>query len=283
VSLLLRGRLAAFDTAQFSTVVREHVAFRRRSGDLGTTLRAYGEHHRRQAARTQWTMSDLHTVVVTAHNHAVFLADSLASILRQEWRPLELIVVDDASTDDTREVLPRLLSRLPSGVTARTLRNPRSLGQTGSINLAALAARGSVLTMADADDYMLGGTIPLARDLLAKHQAFLFGGSPRMFWGELPVERDIEVPAERAPVVRYEPSDIFERPTDLNISHNGSTYLRSAWRFVGGYRRVARTRITFASDRDFQLRLASVFPVVATPIDVSNWRMGTSTLRGSYR
>jgi glycosyltransferase involved in cell wall biosynthesis len=283
VNLRLRGRLAAFEAAQFSTVVQEHVAFRRRSGELGVTLRAYGEHHRRRASRTRWEMSDLHTVIVTAHNHAAFLADSLAAVLRQEWRPLELIVVDDASTDDTREVLPGLLANLPSRVTARTFHNPRSLGQTGSINLATLAARGSVLTMADADDYMLGGTIPLARDLLAKHQAFLFGGNPRMFWGELPVERDIDVPAEGVPVVRYEPDDICQRPTDLNISHNGSTYLRSAWRLVGGYRRVARTRITFASDRDFQLRLASVLPVVATPIDVSNWRIGTSTLRGSYR
>ena len=280
----LRARAAAFEGRQLMMATTEHVAFRRSRRDLGDVLRAYGAFHRRRAARVSWGMTDLHTVIITAHNHARYLPEAMDSILRQDWRPLEIVLIDDGSEDDTPSLSPRLLAKLPAGVNARALRNDRSLGQTASINMAALAARGSVLTMADADDFMLGGTITLARSLLARHRAFLFGGAPRMFWGdELPTQRDVETPEGGAPVTAYTPERVIAQPTQMNISHTGSTFLRSAWWLVGGYRRIARTRITLASDREYHLRIASLLPAVETSLDVSHWRMGSSTLRGGYR
>jgi hypothetical protein len=282
-SAALGGRKAAFDLRQFVTSVHEHVAFRRRGGELGEVLRAYGNFHRTRSAGVRWEMSELHSVVVTAHNHAAFLPDSLSSIWRQDHRPLDVIVVDDASTDDTQAVLRRLLADVPEDVTARVLTNRRSLGQTGAINLAAIAARGSVLTMVDADDYMLGGTISMARNLMAADRAFLFGGAAEMFWGELPEQRDLQLPPDPVPHTSWTPQAIFANPTQMNISHTGSTFLLAAWRCVGGYRRLARTRITFASDREFHLRVASLFPMVETALTVSHWRRGSSVNRGRFR
>jgi glycosyltransferase involved in cell wall biosynthesis len=221
--------------------------------------------------------------VITAHNHAEFLPEAIQSVLRQEWRPLELIVVDDASEDETQSVLARLLAGLPPEVSGRVLHNRRSLGQTGSVNLGTLAARSSVLTMVDADDFILGGTIPLAREMLAAQRAYLFGGGAHMFWGDVPDDRDIELPAGGVAPTRYEPERVYADPTELNISHTGSTYLRSAWRLVGGYRRVARTRITFAADREFHLRIGALLPMVAVEPDVSHWRMGSSVNLGRFR
>jgi glycosyltransferase involved in cell wall biosynthesis len=283
VSAAPRARKAAFDAVELTRIVREHAAFRRRGGELGDVLRAYGDFHRTRAAKVEWEMSELHTVVITAHNHAEFLPESIESVLLQEWRPLELIVVDDASEDDTQAVLRRLLANLPAGVTASVLHNKRSLGQTGSVNLATLAARGSVLTMVDADDFMLGGTIPIARDQLMAQRAYLFGGGARMFWDDVPEQRAIELPPEGPQPTRYEPERVYANPTELNISHTGSTYLRSAWQLVGGYRRVARTRITFAADREFHLRIGALLPMVAIAPDVSHWRMGSSVNRGRFR
>lgn len=283
MTVRLRCRKAAFDLRQFGTIACEHVAVRRHGGELGEILRGYGEFHRTRANRVQWAMSDLHSVVVTAHNHAAYLPDSLDSIWRQGHRPLDVIVVDDASTDDTRQVLQRLLRDVPDGVTARVLRNPRSLGQTGAINLASLAARGSVLTMVDADDFMLGGTLSVARAMMTEERAFLFGGAPEMFWGELPEQRDLQVPTGGAPRTMWLPQTFCANPTQMNISHTGSTFLLDAWRCVGGYRRLARTRITFAADREFHLRIASLFSIVETPLCVSHWRQGSSINRGRFR
>lgn len=48
------------------------------------------------------------SVVMPAYNSARFLPRSLGSVLGQTFRDLEVIVVDDASTDDTREVVAGL-------------------------------------------------------------------------------------------------------------------------------------------------------------------------------
>jgi glycosyltransferase involved in cell wall biosynthesis len=279
----LQARKVAFDARQVRDVLAEHVAFRRHGGDLGGVLAAYGRHHRQRAATVRWAMSDLHTVVITAHNHGRFLPSAMESVLRQDWRPLEVIVVDDASRDDTPQVLAGALRDVPEGVHLRILRNRRSLGQTGSINLATLAARGSVLTMVDADDYLLAGTVPLARQLLHDHQAYLFGGAPRMFWGDIPQPSELELPAGDLPVEEFLPSRIFAEPTAMNISHTGSTFLRPAWHAVAGYRRIARTRITISPDREFHLRIASLLKVVETSVVVSHWRMGSSVNVGTFR
>jgi glycosyltransferase involved in cell wall biosynthesis len=279
----LRGRKAASDVHQFDTILREHLAFRRDGGELGDVLRAYGDFHCERAARVRWEMSEVHSVVLTAHNHAAYLEDSLDSVWRQDHRPLDLIVVDDASSDDTQDVLRRLLRSPRPGVTARVLRNRRSLGQTGAINLAALAARGSVLTMVDADDYMLGGTISAARRVMAEQQAFLFGGGADMFWGELPEQRDLVAPPGPMPLTVWTPAAFCADPTTFNVSHTGSTFLLSAWRCVQGYRRAVRTRITFAADREFHLRVAALFTSVETALSVSHWRQGSSVNLGRYR
>lgn len=78
------------------------------------------------------------------------LAEAVESILAQRMGDLELIVVDDASTDTTPSLLdsyedPRLV----------VLRNARNLGLTRSLNLALSAARGGYVARQDADDRSL--------------------------------------------------------------------------------------------------------------------------------
>ena len=50
-------------------------------------------------------MAELVTAIVPTYRRAHLLERSIGSILRQTWRPLELIVVDDGSGDNTQEVL----------------------------------------------------------------------------------------------------------------------------------------------------------------------------------
>lgn len=48
------------------------------------------------------------SVVVPVYNGARYLAAAIESILAQETRPLEIIIVDDGSTDDTPRVVNRV-------------------------------------------------------------------------------------------------------------------------------------------------------------------------------
>jgi hypothetical protein len=94
-------------------------------------------------------MSHMLTVVLCNFNHARFLPDSLAALISQTRQADELIVIDDASTDNSVAVVESLLPRLPN---ARVLRNGRNLGVVANMNRGLAIARGQVVYFAAADD-----------------------------------------------------------------------------------------------------------------------------------
>jgi glycosyltransferase involved in cell wall biosynthesis len=90
------------------------------------------------------------SVLLSVHNDARFLAAAVESVRRQTADDLELIVVDDASTDETPAVLsavrdPRL----------RLLRNEQQLGLAASLNRGLGEAQGRYVARLDADDVAL--------------------------------------------------------------------------------------------------------------------------------
>lgn len=87
------------------------------------------------------------TVLLAVHDGEPYLRAALESVLRQSMSDLELLVVDDASTDGTEAILagledPRL----------RVLRNDGQLGLAGSLNRGLDEARGDFVARLDADD-----------------------------------------------------------------------------------------------------------------------------------
>lgn len=88
------------------------------------------------------------SVIVSVHNGASRLEDSLRSVLAQTFSDFELIVVDDGSTDDTPAILARLNAEDPR---VRVLRQPNR-GLAASLNSAAALAAGDYVARHDADD-----------------------------------------------------------------------------------------------------------------------------------
>jgi glycosyltransferase involved in cell wall biosynthesis len=219
----------------------------------------------------------MHSVVVPCYGHDRFLEEAIESITRQDWRPLEIVAVNDASPDETQTVLQRLSRRMPDGIDMRVIRRRRNHGQSAAVNLGVLASTGPVITILNDDDYLLEGAVRLARELIEQHRVYLFGPGCEQFRGEMPASRRIELTAPELPVIRYTPEDVLKNPTAINMSHSGSTFLRTAWRAVHGYRPMKRARITVASDREFQLRVASLFPILNAPeVSFAYWRQGSS-------
>ena len=100
------------------------------------------------------------SVVIPTYNRATFIGQAVASALGQSYRDLEVIVVDDGSTDATDEVLhsfhdPRLICI-----------RQENAGRSRARNVAINAARGEYITFLDSDDYYLPFKVELQVSLL---------------------------------------------------------------------------------------------------------------------
>jgi glycosyltransferase involved in cell wall biosynthesis len=85
------------------------------------------------------------SAIIPAYNSAHFLPEAVASIRRQNYEPLEIIIVDDGSTDNTAEVVAGL------GENVRSVYQDNS-GQAAARNRGIKLARGDFLAFLDADD-----------------------------------------------------------------------------------------------------------------------------------
>jgi glycosyltransferase involved in cell wall biosynthesis len=94
------------------------------------------------------------SVVVPTHNRSRLLATTLRSVLRQRDVELEVIVVDEASTDDT----PAMLAALPDA-RVRVVRHERPLGVSTARNRGAAEARGEWVAFLDDDDLWAPGKL----------------------------------------------------------------------------------------------------------------------------
>jgi glycosyltransferase involved in cell wall biosynthesis len=104
------------------------------------------------------------SVVVPVYNVDHLLPTCLDSLLAQTHRPLEIIVVDDGSTDSSAEVMRRYAAAHPEVHTV--LQRHRGLGPAR--NAALSVAEGEYVTMVDADDWLeptfVADTVRIARE-----------------------------------------------------------------------------------------------------------------------
>lgn len=107
------------------------------------------------------TAKPLVSAIVATYNRADVVSQAIESILGQTYENLEVIIVDDGSTDGTVEVLERFGSRL------RILRQ-QNAGPSAARNRGIAAARGEIISFLDSDDIWLPKKIERQVALLEK-------------------------------------------------------------------------------------------------------------------
>jgi glycosyltransferase involved in cell wall biosynthesis len=90
---------------------------------------------------------------MAAFNEAEFVASAIESFLAQTYENSELLVVDDASTDSTSEIVERYARHTPQRI--RLFRLDTNLGPARARNVALEHARGELIAWLDADDLWL--------------------------------------------------------------------------------------------------------------------------------
>lgn len=97
------------------------------------------------------------SIVIPTYNRAGFVETAINSVLEQDYEQLELIVLDDGSSDETPELLARIAERHP-GERFRWARHD-NVGQAATINRGLEQARGELLGYLSSDDYLMPGAI----------------------------------------------------------------------------------------------------------------------------
>lgn len=106
------------------------------------------------------------SVIMPNYNHARFLPGAVKVLAEQSVRPLDIVLVDDGSTDDSVAVMQRLAGEYPC---VTVVENGENLGTTASCNRGLEKARGEHLLFAAADDLVLPGLIETGLSWLGAH------------------------------------------------------------------------------------------------------------------
>ena len=131
---------------------------------VGKTPAGAREHARRAPGPPAVSASV--SVIVPFFDPGPFLAEAVASVLAQDYRPLELLLVDDGSTDGHAAAAARLAE---ASAQVRLLRLPFNQGPAAARNAALREARGDIVTFLDADDLMLPGRLAYQTGYLEAH------------------------------------------------------------------------------------------------------------------
>jgi glycosyltransferase involved in cell wall biosynthesis len=92
------------------------------------------------------------TAIITSHNYKQFVGDAINSVHLQGYENWECIIVDDASTDGSPEVISKILKSMKDK-RFQLITSEKNLGQMGAMLLALRAARGDFVGFLDADDF----------------------------------------------------------------------------------------------------------------------------------
>jgi glycosyltransferase involved in cell wall biosynthesis len=108
------------------------------------------------------------SVVLPTFNRAHLLKSALASVLSQTYKNLEIIVVDDASTDDTQQVVAVIKDHR-----LRYIRHVATKGGSAARNTGILAAIGSYIAFLDDDDEWYPEKVEAQLEWLDRYDAVL--------------------------------------------------------------------------------------------------------------
>ena len=128
-------------------------------------------------------MSGKVSVIIPSFNGEKYIIQTLQSVFDQSYQNIEIIVVDDGSTDSTLETINPYMDRI------RLIQQPNS-GVSAARNSGIAAARGDYIMFLDADDLLHSEAIERRMQILLSEKSNIVVGGVVAFSGETPSPED---------------------------------------------------------------------------------------------
>lgn len=116
------------------------------------------------------------TIAIPCYNHAVFVQDSIRSVINQTYKNIELIIIDDGSTDQSVNKIKEMLIECEQRFTRFEFRNRPNKGLCNTLNEALEWAKGNYFCAIASDDQMLPEKTSLQISSFKSDTVGVFGG-----------------------------------------------------------------------------------------------------------
>lgn len=198
------------------------------------------------------------SVVMPVHNALPFLDESIRSILEQTLTDFEFVILDDASTDGSTELLHEWLRR---DARIQLHESRKRLGLSGSSNAVVAKAQAQIVARMDADDVAHPDRLRRQLNIMESRPDIAVIGT---LCNGIDASGRVVRPRDRWRLVR--------RSSYIPFPHGSAMFRREAFDAVGGYNEKA----VRAEDQDLFLRMAARGRVVTLPDILYSYRYHSS-------
>lgn len=195
------------------------------------------------------------TVVIPSYNCARYLPEAIDSVLAQTYRSIEIIVVDDGSTDNTAEVVAKYGDKI-------IYIKQENRGLSAARNTGILLSRGKYLVFLDSDDLLLPDMVEVMVRALEEHPE-----CGAAYGGHLIIDEDGSRQSESE---LTKPSGrLFETLMADGLMQVASVMVRRDALSLSG---IFDPMLRQIEDRDLWIRLAYYYDFIFVPKHVSAYR-----------
>ncbi len=119
------------------------------------------------------------SIMIISYNQENFISETIESVISQDYKNIEIIISDDASTDSTADIIREYKNIYPDKIFP--IYNKKNLGITGNSNVALSACTGDLIAMLGGDDLFLPGKLKAQASLFSDPNVVLSYHSVEIF------------------------------------------------------------------------------------------------------
>lgn len=189
------------------------------------------------------------SIIIPTYNREGFIIKTIRSVLDQIFTDFEVIVVDDGSTDNTREVVERIIDK-------RLHYYFKENGERGAArNYGIKKSKGKYITFLDSDDLLLSNHFAIAYEFIQKNDPTIFHQQYQIINGDMGKKVKIILPINKA-LIRGNPLSC------MGVFIQREITLQNLF--------IEDRKISGSEDYELWLRLTSKYPFSYNPICTSS-------------
>ncbi|MCJ7638099.1 MAG: glycosyltransferase family 2 protein, partial [Nitrososphaeraceae archaeon] len=254
-NILLYKKISSLITGQNLFIMLKHM-YKKLFGINEISQRKIAKFIKNYYKKNKVEIKNLHpntiTVIIPCYNHANYLKKCFESVVNQTEHPDEIIIIDDFSSDNTKDIVRDIFNNYGEKLNIKIFYNDKNIGQCGSLNKAIMESSSELIFILNDDDYLFFNAIEILKKLFKLYNdVALIGSTSIHFSSNEFINRmnNLMVSAkfENLVLTIHTPENLlkYRNYNDLNMTHSGCTFYKRVWEYVGGYFPDKKARLVF--------------------------------------